>query len=221
MVGELDLNIDLNQIERIDEFDDDINPDHILVDLDNSTHSSLSILKEAQAFQWEGLSISKEKAYQAIKYNAGDFWCIPSDWELLLANLSKTQVDSFQDNTNVKLENDILKVKSISGKTLDLVVDEIVFVEANADLVYIHYYSSKFCRFKRTAIAQNLKSFEDSLDKERFFRSHRKYIVNRAFIIPFGDYPKDSVSLLHFNQSLPLARRRKLEFNNWFKNLKV
>lgn len=221
MVEELDLSIDLNQIEQIDEFEDDFNPDHILVDLDNCSPASLSVLKEAQAFQWEGLSISKDRAYQAIKYNAGDFWCIPTDWELLIANLSKTQLDSTQDNTNVKLENDKLKIKSISGKSLDIIIDEIVFVEANADLVYIHYHSSKFSRFKRTAIAQNLKSFEDSLDKERFFRSHRKYLVNRAFIIPFGDYPKDSVNLLHFNQSLPLARRRKLAFNNWFKKLKI
>ena len=221
LISENDVSILIDQIDRIDEFDDDANPDRILVDLDTISHSSLTILREVQALQWDGLSLSRDKAYEAMKFKAADFWWIPSDWELLISDLYKDQDTSINDPSNVKLENDILKVKSISGKTLDLVLNDIVFVEANADLVYIHYYLSKMGRFKRTAIAQNLKFFEDSLDKERFFRSHRKYLVNRAFILPFGDYPKDSVDLLHFNQSLPLARRRKLEFNNWFKKLKI
>ncbi len=91
------------------------------------------------------------------------------------------------------------------GKTLLLPYDEIVFVEAYEDYTYVHTAEQKYLTSYR------LKILEGKLKPHRFFRVHRKYLVNLNMVTEIASLPGAGFMLRTAGRTrieLPISRRR-------------
>lgn len=94
---------------------------------------------------------------------------------------------------------------SIDGRTILLPYRQIIFVEAVEDYTYVHTNSQKFLTNYR------LKHLEERLQKHRFFRVHRKYLVNLEMVTEIASLPGSTFMLRTAGKTrieLPISRRR-------------
>jgi len=97
---------------------------------------------------------------------------------------------------------------SLEGRTILVPFDQIVFIEAYEDYSYVHTHSQKFLTSYR------LKILEDRLRPYRFFRVHRKYLVNLDMVTEIGSLPGSNFMLRTTGRTrieLPISRRRIAE----------
>lgn len=82
---------------------------------------------------------------------------------------------------------------------------QIIFVEAYEDYSYVHTSQQKFLTSYR------LKNLEDRLKPHRFFRVHRKYLVNLDMVTEIASMPGSNFMLRTAGKTrieLPISRRR-------------
>ncbi len=85
---------------------------------------------------------------------------------------------------------------------------QIIFVEAYEDYSYVHTSAQKFLTSYR------LKNLEDRLKPHRFFRVHRKYLVNLDMVTEIASMPGSNFMLRTAGKTrieLPISRRRIAE----------
>ncbi len=91
------------------------------------------------------------------------------------------------------------------GRMVLLPFDQIVFVEAYEDYSYVHTAGQKYLTSYR------LKNLEDRLKPYRFFRVHRKYLVNLDMVTEISSMPGSNFMLRTAGKTrieLPVSRRR-------------
>ncbi|WP_462323998.1 LytR/AlgR family response regulator transcription factor [Desulfoplanes sp.] len=91
------------------------------------------------------------------------------------------------------------------GRLLLIPYSSVVFIEAYEDYSYVHTSSDKFLTSYR------LKSLEERLRKHRFFRVHRKYLVNLEMVTEIASMPGSNFMLRTAGRKkieLPISRRR-------------
>ncbi|WP_029895616.1 LytR/AlgR family response regulator transcription factor [Desulfohalovibrio reitneri] len=96
---------------------------------------------------------------------------------------------------------------TLEGKMVLVPFDEIVFIEAYEDYSYVHTASQKFLTSYR------LKNLEDRLRPHRFFRVHRKFLVNLDMVTEIASLPGSNFMLRTAGSGktrieLPVSRRR-------------
>lgn len=94
---------------------------------------------------------------------------------------------------------------SMDGRTILIPYTQIIFVEAFEDYSYVHTANQKFLTSYR------LKTLEDRLRQYRFFRVHRKYLVNLEMVTEIASLPGSNFMLRTQGKTrieLPISRRR-------------
>lgn len=94
---------------------------------------------------------------------------------------------------------------SVDGKTLLIPYGEIAFVEAYEDYSYVHTADDKYLTSYR------LKNLEGRLRPHRFFRVHRKYLVNLDMVTELAAVSGGNCLLRTAGRTrieLPISRRR-------------
>ena len=94
------------------------------------------------------------------------------------------------------------------GKTMLLPYHEIIFVEAYEDYSYVHTSTQKYLTTYR------LKVLEGRLKPHRFFRVHRKYLVNLDMVTEIATTSGSNCMLRTAGRTrieLPISRRRMSE----------
>lgn len=94
---------------------------------------------------------------------------------------------------------------TLEGKAILVPYDEIIFVEAYEDYSYVHTATQKFLTSYR------LKTLEERLRSHRFFRVHRKYLVNLEMVTEIASLPGSNFMLRTAGRTrieLPISRRR-------------
>ena len=93
-----------------------------------------------------------------------------------------------------------------NGKqSLHFTRDEIQWVEAAGDYLYIHTNQGRSPLIRKT-----MKSIQQTLGTEHFVRIHRSYIVNKAHVKKFGtNQQREKIVTLKNNQQLIVSRRFK------------
>lgn len=94
------------------------------------------------------------------------------------------------------------------GRTILIPYDQIIFVEAFEDYSYVHTANQKYLSSYR------LKNLEDRLGPHRFFRVHRKYLVNLDMVTEIASMPGSNFMLRTAGRTrieLPISRRRIAE----------
>lgn len=97
---------------------------------------------------------------------------------------------------------------SLEGRTILVPYDQIIFVEAYEDYSYVHTANQKFLTSYR------MKLLEDRLRQHRFFRVHRKYLVNLDMVTEIASLPGSNFMLRTAGRTrieLPISRRRIAE----------
>lgn len=147
----------------------------------------------------------------------------PSDWkgspsgeetldETVRLNLEDEEQDTFLNalknawDQNKTRSPEIEKLAvSLDGKTMLIPYNQIIFVEAFEDYSYVHTASQKFLTSYR------LKNLEERLMPHRFFRVHRKYLVNLEMVTEIASLPGGNFMLRTAGRTrieLPIGRRR-------------
>jgi DNA-binding LytR/AlgR family response regulator len=94
---------------------------------------------------------------------------------------------------------------SLDGRMVLVPYTQIVFVEAYEDYSYVHTAAQKFLTSYR------LKNLEDRLRPHRFFRVHRKFLVNLDMVTEIASLPGSNFMLRTAGKTrieLPISRRR-------------
>ncbi len=93
----------------------------------------------------------------------------------------------------------------LDGRTILAPYNQIIFIEAYEDYCYVHTANQKFLTSYR------MKSLEDRLRPHRFFRVHRKYLVNLDMVTEIASLPGSNFMLRTAGRTrieLPISRRR-------------
>ncbi len=91
------------------------------------------------------------------------------------------------------------------GRMMLIPYTQIIFVEAFEDYSYVHTATQKFLTSHR------LKALEERLGPHRFFRVHRKYLVNLEMVTEIASLPGSNFMLRTAGRTrieLPISRRR-------------
>jgi DNA-binding LytR/AlgR family response regulator len=108
--------------------------------------------------------------------------------------------------TLFKRPRDIEKLAvTLDGRTILIPYTQIIFVEAYEDYSFVHTATQKFLTSYR------LKLLEDRLKPHRFFRVHRKYLVNLDLVTEIASLPGGNFMLRTAGKTrieLPIGRRR-------------
>jgi len=94
---------------------------------------------------------------------------------------------------------------TLDGRTILVPYDQIIFIEAYEDYSYVHTAQQKFLTSYR------LKTLEDRLRTHRFFRVHRKFLVNLDMVTEIASLPGSNFMLRTAGRTrieLPISRRR-------------
>jgi len=137
---------------------------------------------------------------------------IDSDEQTVQLPLPEEEQDSFlaalkaawDQTAKRRPEIDKLAVTQ-DGRTILIPYDQIIFVEAFEDYSYVHTANQKFLSSHR------LKNLEDRLEPHRFFRVHRKYLVNLDMVTEIASMPGSNFMLRTAGRTrieLPISRRR-------------
>ncbi len=133
--------------------------------------------------------------------------------ELLKLSLPEEEQDKFISALRQAWEHsrryaavDIEKLAvTLEGRTILIPYDQIIFVEADEDYSYVHTAGQKFLTSYR------MKILEDRLRHHRFFRVHRKYLVNLNMVTEIASLPGSNFMLRTAGKTrieLPISRRR-------------
>lgn len=113
--------------------------------------------------------------------------------------------DAWNQSSRVRpAEIDKLAI-TVDGKTMLMPYGEIAFVEAYEDYSYVHTAEDKFLTSYR------LKNLESRLRPHRFFRVHRKYLVNLDMVTEIAAVAGGNCLLRTAGRTrieLPISRRR-------------
>ena len=153
-----------------------------------------------------------EYAIKAFKYSALSYLLKPYTDEDLREEVAKTLEIIKQQNYHKQLEVFFHNLKSqqetkrIVLKNHDLihVVDLKDIYYAQADNNYTHF----FCEGrKKILVSKSLKTFEEQLNKEDFFRCHHSYLINLNKIKAL--HKSADAVILEDDSTIPVATRKK------------
>jgi two-component system LytT family response regulator len=178
------------------------------------------------------VTASQEHALKAIKASAADYLLKPVDVEEL-----KTAVATLLEVVQLKQQNELVQEnydRSMNGLARNMLQGEqfnfitLPFQQrfhavAHNEILYLeaddNYTNIVLRDGKRILASRTLKDFEDSLEpNKRFFRIHKSYIVNLSYIRSFSKGEQANVELEN-HVSLPLSRRRQMQFNLLWKEI--
>lgn len=116
-------------------------------------------------------------------------------------NIEETKV--FQDHFPVKT----------SKYTYFLKVEDILYFQADYGVVFAFDKENK----KHILNQTSLKSLEEMVDSEKFFKINRSELVSRIYIEKISRYDKNSIAinLLNSKTILKTSQNKTAEFNSW------
>ena len=192
------------------------NPDFVILDINLQDGNAFTLLRELDAITFKILFVTAHNKYavEAFKFSALDFLLKPIYPDDLVLSIGKiidelenqqyhNQLEAFFHNYNDKNNQKKLVLKNL--ETVHVVgLDEILYIESDNNYSNFHLRDGR-----KILISKTLKSFEEKLRNENFFRVHQSYIVNLSCVSAF-DKKNDTVMLLG-NICIPVAQRKRKE----------
>lgn len=172
----------------------------------------------------------KEYALKAFNANAVHYLLKPIDIDELIdaGNKIEERLSLLKSNPETKveyqktLENVTQSIRTKSNKKLTIshsrgmkIIDQadIEFIEAKGNCTDIYFKDKTKYTDTRT-----LKVYENLLDKNQFFRTHKSYIINlnylKEYLTSLGN-----VAVLASGKEIPVSRNKTKEFTTLLKNL--
>jgi len=156
-------------------------------------------------------------AIHALKERALDYLLKPIDSDDLIQAVERIRNFKKQNSLKDKLEETLLRITSKhsgSPKKIGISYDgKIVFLDPN-EIMYCES-DGNYCKIflengEKLFITQILKSIEDKLPEDIFYRVHNSYVVNLNKV---REYQKtDGYLVLTNNKQIPVSRQKKSFF---------
>jgi two-component system LytT family response regulator len=194
-------------------------PDLVFLDIQMPNKNGFELFKEIKEINFEVIftTAHSEYAIEAIKRSALDYLLKPLNYIDLLGAVTryenKSKKESQQKQFNVLLEN--IDTGDVAHKKMAISTDTgIEFVKYNA-IIYLeaqnNYTRINLINGSAILASRTLKSFEESLPVELFFRIHKSYLINMNFVKRFFKID-DFLVELTTGQKLPISYRKKNDF---------
>lgn len=194
-------------------------PDLVFLDIQMPNKNGFELFKEVKEINFEVIftTAHSEYAIEAIKRSALDYLLKPINYIDLLGAVTryenKSKKESQQKQFNVLLEN--IDTGEVAHKKLAISTETgIEFVKFNS-IVYLeaqnNYTKINMLDGRSIVASKTLKSFDELLPSELFFRIHKSYLINMNFVKRFFKID-DFLVELTTGEKLPLSYRKKNEF---------
>lgn len=200
-------------------------PDLVFLDVEMTDMTGFEMLAQLSEVNFQVIFITSYSHYaiRAIRFNALDYLLKPID----LGELKKA-IKRFKDHTrrkpqkvnialalrNSSTENvaDHMLILKTQDGALKLILKDIVHIEGDRNYSYIHLQNAT-----KKLVTKTLSDLEELLDSKGFYRCHRSHILNREHIVKTKGI---SVELSN-NVQVPISRRKKKQFLEWFEASQV
>lgn len=193
-------------------------PDLLFLDIEMPDESGFNIYNHLDDQNHIDVIITtahKEYALSAIKKGAFDYLLKPIDQIDLMSLLKKLDKKNYS-NIKLNLANNYSEnLPKLSFNThyginfLELYT--IVYANASGSYTEIHTIDGKVI-----TVTKSLKEFEELTEEHHFFRCHKSYVINLAYVselIKNNEY----VIVMKNNTRIPLSIRKRDEFKAMFK----
>lgn len=197
-------------------------PELIFLDVEMADMTGFEMLGKLSEIPFQTIFITSYSHYaiKAIRFNALDYLLKPIDLGELRKAIKRyqNQNKSLAQKENIALAVQNSKMKNVSDhmlvlKTQDgalkLVLKDIVHIEGDRNYSYIHLKNAT-----KKLVTKTLSDLEELLDSKGFYRCHRSHILNREHIIN----SKGTLAVLTNNVQVPVSRRKKKAFLQWFES---
>lgn len=197
-------------------------PDIILLDISFPDGSGFDLLDKCRDMRFKTIFITAydQFALKAFRYNAVNYLLKPLNPLELTTAMDKIIVENGDDYSSKILQllqnihsgkADKIMLSSLEGSVL-VGLDQIIRLESDGSYTTFYMTSGD-----RQICTKPLKEFEELIGEEFFFRIHQSHIVNLHFVRKIlkedGGY-----ALMEGGAKIPIARRRKEEFNEAISN---
>lgn len=192
-------------------------PDIVFLDIQLDGNTGFEILNKFNSYDFKVIFVTahNEYALKAFNYNTFDYLLKPITASDLVRAVNKITSSDLKnneiaDNINISLPSfneDRLCLQNNDGLTL-VELQDIVRIEGEAN------YSRIFLENGLKIVhAKGLKSFEEVLPTDRFFRIHQSHIINIRYVNKV--ISSDLSVMLKDKTILTIARRKKAVFLEW------
>jgi len=148
------------------------------------------------------ISAHPEYVMPSLKTKVFDYLIKPVSTELLESCI----ISIFKDFTKLNIEErQTLSIKS-GCNVYNIILDNIIYFEKYGHLLVVHTESG------RIESSESLDRIEQKLDKTRFFRCHKSFIVNISYISRI-DYPNNVIYLKN-GEACSVSKRCKKELKS-------
>ncbi|PCJ28793.1 MAG: hypothetical protein COA97_00175 [Flavobacteriales bacterium] len=198
-----------------------------------SGEEGLELLEDVKTnnFQIVFVTAFKDYAIKAFNINSIHYILKPIDIDDLIESVKKllnykdlfsqdsanleTYLESIKNfSDNIHYQNESSKITISHTKGIKIIEDaSILYLEGDGNCTNIHFVDGASFFDTRT-----LKVYEEILNQNKFFRIHKKYIINLSYLTDY--LHKDGYfALLQTTIKLPVARARVSEFIKTIKAL--
>ncbi|WP_223033742.1 LytR/AlgR family response regulator transcription factor [Hanstruepera marina] len=199
-----------------------LKPNLVFLDVEMTDMTGFEMLSKLDAITFKTIFITSYKHYaiKAIRFNALDYLLKPFDLEELKNAILRFKKNQKSNNVPVALQN--LKLKQASDQILILKTQQgelhiqlkdIINIEGERNYSYINMVNSK-----KELVSKTLSNLEELLEDKGFFRCHKSYLINKLHIT---ENPNGSTLFLSNGMKIPISRRKKDTFKNWFNNVVI
>ena len=196
-------------------------PDLIFLDVEMADMTGFEMLAGLEEINFQTIFITSYSHYaiKAIRFNALDYLVKPIDLGELKEAIKRYKSYMKKNNNPNKIQQALhnLQTNNPSEKILTLQTHEgevrmmlknIIRIEGERNYSFIYLANQK----KKLA-SKTLGDLEELLIDKGFFRCHKSHLINYSHI---QAYPNSISVVLSEGTSIPIARRKKEEFKNWW-----
>jgi len=193
-----------------------LQPDLVFLDIKIHDRTGFDFLQELESIKFKIIFTTAfdNFAIKAFKFSAFDYLLKPIDSDdfndavmRLKADLSHQNMEQQLQNLFKNLKPDQKKVITIPSLTgfETLKVEDIIHLEADTSYTHI------FTKDGKTMVSKPIKFYEDLLDENSFFKTHKSHLINIDHVKKYFK-GKQSYVLMSNNANVPISVRRKDEF---------
>ncbi len=197
--------------------------DVIFLDIKMPGEDGFEFLKsiEDKSFGVIFITAYNEYALDAFKADAIDYLEKPIDIDELIGAVDKIRRIKTSD-APISLNEDLVDlIKSVVNKQIDFektsipTKDGLVIVN-NQDIVHLEASESYTTIFltdgKKYLSSKNIKVFEENLNPNIFFRTHKSHIINFAHHLKEFNRSLGNLAVMSNDKQIPVSRRKLTEF---------
>jgi two-component system LytT family response regulator len=196
----------------------DMKPDLVFLDIRMDDGTGFDLLQKFDKVDFHVIFVTafEEYAVKAFRFSAIDYLLKPVDSEELIAAVEKldhmliAEEDLRVTNLIRNMKEGDKEDKKVVLRTQDrfhfVKVSDILYCESDGN--YTTFYLENDAKI---TISKSLKDYEEILSGYTFFRPHKSYLINLAYVTGF-EKSEGGFIIMKNKASIPISYRKKEEF---------